>query len=152
MGNGSQRYVYTIGYQDTSIVQFIKCLVNNGIKRIIDVRYNALSRKPGFSKTRFSARARKAGMEYLHMREVGINSEARRNLKTEEDYKRLLDDYEKKALRKHKEEIKRISNLAAETPSVLVCFESDPLLCHRTRLAKAVSKQSGIQPKHLRVR
>lgn len=127
-------------------------LTGRGIKRIIDVRYNALSRKPGFSKTKFSTYARQAGMEYFHIREVGINSKARKNLNSENDYKRLLDNYEKRILPKHSTEIEKIANLAVEATSVLVCFESDPMFCHRTRLAKAVSRKSGVKPKHLRVR
>ncbi len=151
LSNKPVSIVYTIGYQQTSIAEFLNFVVQRGIRRIIDVRSNPISRKPGFSKTKFSLLARKAGIEYIHVKEIGIEANMRRNLRTQDDYKRLLDKYEEEILPKRPAQIKKVALLALEAPSVLVCYESNPSVCHRSRLASVIARRYRIKAKHLAV-
>src|SRR4051812_7929573 len=46
--------VYTIGYEETSIDRFLDRLLRSGIKQVIDVRANPVSRKYGFARSSLS--------------------------------------------------------------------------------------------------
>jgi uncharacterized protein (DUF488 family) len=145
----NKRFIYTIGYQQTSVSELLSFISQNGIKRIIDVRQNPVSRKPGFSKKKISLLADKAGLEYVHVRDVGIESKDRKNLRTEADYKHLLDRYEKQISRKKQKQVETVAKLVMEKPSVLICYEADPEFCHRARLASVIARRRRIKPKHL---
>ena len=64
--------LYTIGYQGRSLEEFLAVLRREGIGCVVDVRRNALSRKPGFSKTALREALAGAGIDYLHLRRLGI--------------------------------------------------------------------------------
>jgi uncharacterized protein (DUF488 family) len=139
-----------MGYQSLAVDEFSRHLSRNGVKRVIDVRKNPISRKPGFSKKRFSASLDEHGIEYIHIRELGIPSEKRKNLNTEADYKKLLDEYENILRNGLRREVENVAALAKEKPSALVCFESDSSFCHRSRLAKLICEWFHMEPRHLR--
>ncbi len=56
--------IYTIGYQGVNIDEFVKCLKNNGIEILADVRQRPYSRKAGFSKQALSSRLSEVGIAY----------------------------------------------------------------------------------------
>ena len=69
--------VLTIGYQDRTVDQFIEDLVAARIKVLVDVRLTPLSRKTGLSKNALAARLRDAGIDYVHLPELGNPRENR---------------------------------------------------------------------------
>jgi uncharacterized protein (DUF488 family) len=95
------------------------------------VRSNPLSRKLGFSKTQLQKYLKNIGIEYTHFPELGINSEKRNNLKSDEDYKNLFKDY-KSSLPNHQECLDTLYQLLETKGRIaLTCFEHEPLHCHR---------------------
>ena len=147
--NGAQVHAYTIGYEGRSVDAFFNFLLRKGIKRVIDVRKNAFSRKYGFSESVLRSVGGKNGIEYVHVPELGIPSALRRDLKGPEDYEALFARYDAQLLPREAGAIARVSELQREKPSALLCFEADPELCHRTRVARAVSASSGLRVVHL---
>lgn len=141
--------IFTAGYEGETIDSFLKKLLANGIQRIIDVRKNPISRKFGFSKKSMSESALQVGIYYIHFPELGIPSESRKNLKTKEDYIKLFDGYENSVLTKTTEKQIEVAALLKEKPSVLICFEHDPRLCHRGRLAAKLHKDFAIAIGHI---
>ena len=95
--------VFTIGYEGKSIDQFIHELSENKIHVLIDVRRNAFSRKKGFSKSRLTDHLKEAGIEYVHIPELGIESKRRKNLHNDEDYRRLFREYSNELQTKSRE-------------------------------------------------
>ncbi|WP_375627098.1 DUF488 family protein [Bartonella sp. MU37NMGALS] len=73
---------FTIGYEGKSLENYLKSLIENNIKTLCDVRKNPISRKHGFSKRQLEKAVSNIDIEYMHMPELGIASEKRRNLKT----------------------------------------------------------------------
>ena len=65
---------------------------------MLDVRKNPISRKKGFSKKSLHQNLTRLGVEYIHIRSLGIDSSLRQNLKTASDYKRLFSFYRKDIL------------------------------------------------------
>ena len=43
--------IFTIGYENATVPDFVAALTQAGVKRVIDVRAVPNSRRPGFSKT-----------------------------------------------------------------------------------------------------
>src|SRR2546426_8286858 len=60
------RTFFTFGYQAHTIRTMLRVMRKHEIELVVDVRQNPISRKPGFSKTRFATLLSKQGIEYLH--------------------------------------------------------------------------------------
>src|SRR5947209_8195011 len=69
--------IFTIGYEGTTVAEFIAALRQAGVERVIDVRALPLSRRPGFSKSPLKAALEGEGIEYLHLKALGTPSEGR---------------------------------------------------------------------------
>ncbi len=142
--------VYTAGYEGLQIDGFLDLLLRRGIKTVIDVRANPVSRKYGFYKTTLSRLCQDVNIAYCHFPQVGIPLSWRSDLSTYDDYQRLFVRYENEILPGREEVISEIAQIMSASPSVLLCQEKDPDYCHRTRLAKAISAKSGMMKCDLR--
>lgn len=141
--------VYTVGYEGQSIDGFLNTLVYHGIRRAVDVRYHPVSRRYGFHKSTLARLCENLSIAYVHTPELGIPSEKRRRLQTGADYTALLDSYQCGTLHAERASVRRVSTLVAREPSALMCMEADPERCHRTRLAGAIAKKTGLPIRHL---
>jgi len=144
--------IYTIGYEGVSIDSFLNNLLQHGIKKIIDVRSNPVSRKWGFAKNTLAGLCEKVDISYLHLPELGIPPDKRRGLITASDIQGLLDDYEKNYLPACSDKLSSVLSLIEQTPSALVCMEADVQTCHRGRLAKSLAELSTLPTVHLSVK
>jgi uncharacterized protein (DUF488 family) len=142
--------IYMIGYQGMKVDNFLKHLMNYGIKRIIDVRKNPLSRTYGFHKNTLSRFAECLGIEYKHRPDLGVPAEWRKNLRQPEDYKLLFNRYKNEILTNSNKSINEISGMMSDKPSVLMCWEADPSYCHRNCLAESISVISHMHIQDLR--
>lgn len=131
--------IYTVGYEGKSIDEFFNGLLESSIDAIIDVRANPISRKYGFARRSMSEIARKLGIGYEHLPELGIASSERADLSDYASYQRLLDRYETEMLPGRREAIAAAVEHLRERPSALLCMEKDVTCCHRGRLAKAMA-------------
>ena len=86
--------LFTIGYEGSSFEGYLNRLIKNNVKVLVDVRRNPLSRKYGFSKKTLAETVKKLGIGYVHIPELGIVSEKRQELNTQDDYDRLFASYE----------------------------------------------------------
>jgi len=136
--------IYTAGYEGETIDTFLKKLLSKGIKQIIDVRRNPISRKYGFHKSTLKRLAEKLEIEYHHIPELGIPSEYRTSLNSFNDYQRLLNKYEDEILPKEVNSIDTAKTFMLHQPSALICFESDVRCCHRGRLANKLAQETGL--------
>jgi uncharacterized protein (DUF488 family) len=141
--------VYTVGYEDCSVDGFFEKLLRAGIRRVIDVRSNPVSRKYGFARSSMSAIAGKVSIEYVHRPELGITSERRKGVESSSDFNRLFSYYEKQILPSKSHEIDDVAALMKASPSVLVCMEKEAVDCHRSRLATRIAAVTGLKIVHL---
>lgn len=141
--------VYTAGYEGRSVDAFFNDLLKRGIHVVVDVRANPVSRKYGFSGLRLREFCKKLGLEYRHVPSLGIPSTARAGLNGFASYQRLLQRYEQAMLPGCLVEVEDVGRLMHRQPSVLVCVEKDVRCCHRSRLAEAVARTSGLEVVHL---
>lgn len=129
--------IFTIGYEATTMAEFIAALRKAGVERVIDVRALPLSRRPGFSKNVLAASLSDAGIEYVHLKNLGTPKPGRDAAK-KGDVATLEAVYEVQlGLPEAQVEAAKMRALAAEKPSALLCFERNPEHCHRTLLLEA---------------
>lgn len=129
--------IYTIGYEATTMADFLAALHRAGVKRVIDVRALPLSRRPGFSKSILAATLKEAGIDYVHLKALGTPKPGRDAAK-KGDVATLTAVYEGQlALPEAQAQAAQMRALAAEMPSALLCYERDPCHCHRTLLLQA---------------
>ena len=69
--------IFTIGYEATTMGDFIAALKQAGVERVIDVRALPLSRRPGFSKSPLRAALGEEHIDYVHLKALGTPSEGR---------------------------------------------------------------------------
>ena len=132
--------IYTIGYEATTMAEFLAALTGAGVARVIDVRALPLSRRPGFSKSSLAASLKEAGIDYVHLKALGTPKRGRDAAK-KGDVATLEAVYaEQLELPEAQAQAAIMLGLAAEKPSALLCFERDPCHCHRTLLLRAVGE------------
>ena len=134
--------LFTIGYEGISINEYIDKLLAHNIRVLIDVRSNPISRKPGFSKNAFRGHLLKAGINYVHIPELGVPSARRKNLGTEQSYRDLFRYYEKEILPSNLDSIEQIKDVIQQySRAALTCFEADHRSCHRHKITEYLYKE-----------
>lgn len=141
--------VYTIGYENRSVDGFLNKLIREGIRRIVDVRANPVSRKYGFARSALASLAGKLGIGYTHFPALGISSEKRKAAKARSDFAGLFGYYEHQVLPERASEVANVAALMKATPSVLLCMEKRAEDCHRSRLATRVADVTNLSQVHL---
>jgi len=137
--------LFTIGYEGKSLELYLELLIKNDVRVLCDVRKNAYSQKYGFKKSQLEKVCKGVGIKYIHTPELGIESDMRRNLSSQDDYDALFDYYEKNTLLKNWDCLLRVRNIINQEGRVaLTCFEQNPKQCHRSRVAKALMSLEGV--------
>lgn len=136
--------IFTIGYEATTMGDFLAALRAARVQRVIDVRALPLSRRPGFSKSPLRAALAEEGVDYVHLRALGTPAAGRAAARAgrDEELKRIYAG--QLELPEAIAEAAQMLELAREKPSALLCFERDPAACHRTLLLKAVAPDAEV--------
>ena len=131
--------LFTIGYEGISLEKYINKLLINDVHVLCEVRKNAYSQKYGFTKGTLKMACEGVGIKYVHVPQLGIESEERQDIKTQDDYDRLFERYEATTLKNNWEYVLQVREIIRENGRVaLTCFEANPKQCHRSRVAKAL--------------
>lgn len=139
--------IFTIGYEATTMGEFLAALASAGVETVIDVRALPLSRRPGFSKSPLRAALAEAGIGYVHLKALGTPAagrEAARKGRHEELRRIYAGQLE---LPEAIAQGAQMLDFAQDRPSALLCFERDPAGCHRSLLLAAVAP--GAEVVHL---
>ena len=136
--------IFTIGYEGTTLGEFLGALKTAGVKRVIDVRALPLSRRSGFSKSPLRDALGEAGIDYVHLKALGTPAAGRtaaragRHAEMARIYTGQLELPEAIA------QSAQMLAMAEEDPSALLCMERDPRHCHRTLLLDAVAGDAEV--------
>lgn len=144
--------ILTIGYEKSSIEDFIATLKLCEVEVLVDIRDVPVSRKRGFSKRALSDAVNHVGLEYIHVRELGDPKPGRdaarrgdievferifRSHLMGEDAQAALDD---------------VLEIASRARVCLLCFERDHSCCHRAIVAAELANRETFKIRHLGVR
>ncbi|MXZ56028.1 MAG: DUF488 domain-containing protein [Gammaproteobacteria bacterium] len=131
--------LFTIGYQQRTLENYINLLLQNCVNTLCDVRKNPVSRRYGFSKKTLSNACANVGITYTHLPQLGIESEHRKNLQDSISYASLFTRYRTMTLPKVEQTVDRISaDVRSGIRLALTCFEREARECHRSVLADTI--------------
>jgi uncharacterized protein (DUF488 family) len=132
--------VWLAGYERLTLPQLIDRLAAAGVRRVIDVRDVANSRRPGFAKKLLAASLDEAGVGYVHLRALGTPKAGR-------DANRAgrIDEFRAIYERAFAEPAAQLALAEAEAlcrqaPSALLCYCATSGLCHRGRIGEAMAE------------
>jgi len=137
----AERGLYTIGYEGLSLDKFLKKLICNNIKYLIDVRKNPFSMRREFRKESLINVLHKVGIEYVPMPEVGIPSANRNDLIPSGRCDELFQWYRSSIIPGCFDSARRVDSIVASGNAVLLCFEANPEECHRLIFANYCLEQ-----------
>ena len=128
--------LWTIGYERLLPEALAAELEAAGVERVIDVRYRPQSRRPGMSKTRLGQLLGDHGIAYEHRRALGTPPDIRWFYK----HNRAAEGREQFEAHIEEHAAGELDALARELdhapPTVLMCLEAEPSVCHRRVLAE----------------
>jgi uncharacterized protein (DUF488 family) len=135
----------TIGYEGASVAGFLDALRGANIDLLVDVRAVAMSRRPGFAKTALAANLRDAGIDYLHLRQLGTPAEGRAAARSGDHATMRRIFLEQLATPGAQDELATLADLVSSNRRVcILCFEADPAHCHRRLVAQALQQKIGV--------
>lgn len=141
----------TIGYEGADARDFVRTLKQAGVEVLVDVRDRAQSRRKGFSKSALREMLNLAGIEYVHLKELGDPKEGRQAARSG-DYPKFRKIYNQ-VLRSSAalEAIDSIKNIMQKQHACMLCYERDPSTCHRKLIADKIEAESELKARHLGV-
>lgn len=140
----------TIGYEGATLEDFVATLQAAGVTMLLDVRELPISRRKGFSKRGLSEALLAAGIAYRHESSLGSPRSIRKQLYADGDYKVFFDAFTT-YLKSQKPLLNELSKDVDGTVA-LMCFERDPLTCHRSIVARHLEPITRLKTKHIGVR
>ena len=145
---GSETILFTIGYEGISLENYLNKLIINDVQVLCDVRKNSYSMKYGFSKSQLKNACEGVGIWFVHIPEVGIQSEKRKELKSQSDYDLLFEEYKQTVLVNETDKQQEIFKLLKDQKRIaLTCFEKNIHQCHRKHLAESITNLKGFNYK-----
>lgn len=144
--------ISTIGYERASLEDFVATLTLSGVEVLVDIRDRAQSRRKGFSKTALSDALADAGIDYLHLRELGDPKEGREAARSGDFHRFRKVFAQVMASEAGQSALQRIEELSENTSICLMCYERDEKTCHRKIVSDSLEGKTGHKTRHLGVR
>ena len=135
----------TIGYEAATQGDVIERLKAAGVDIVIDVRAIAASRRAGFSKTLLAGSLQDAGIDYLHLRDLGtprdgrIAARAGRVKEMHAIFERHLEEPVAQLA------LAEAAEVATDRRAALLCYEADAAVCHRRIVANLIAERTGVE-------
>lgn len=142
------RKLYTIGYEEVGVPDFIAALKAAKIKTLVDVREVANSRRAGFSKKSLTASLDEAGIAYIHMKALGTPKAGREAARLG-DVKTMHRIFKARLVEPESElALAETAAIAKRQRTCIMCLEHDWRVCHRAIVAERL-EAFGLKPQHL---
>lgn len=141
----------TIGYEGSSLLDFISALQREGVQHVLDIRDRPISRKPGFSKRLLAEALLSAGIGYSHLQALGDPKPGRDAMRAGrvDEFREIFTAHLDRP--EGEEALATAYAMASRKPSVLLCFEADHQCCHRHIVANRMVEAGALTVRHLRV-
>ena len=128
--------LYTIGYEKATMEGFLKTLTDNEIGILVDIRSHPKAKRAEFSGPILRKSVECAGMEYLHIPELGMPKEGLYRARLGK-LDKAWDIYEEQVLAKQAGQLQWIVDMATRKKVCLMCYEHGAFQCHRHLTAQA---------------
>ncbi|GAA5501687.1 hypothetical protein Dxin01_01424 [Deinococcus xinjiangensis] len=135
----SKPLLYTIGYEQADLHDFLATLRGAGVQLLVDVRERAQSRRSGYSKTALGMALGEQGIAYRHLRPLGTPPALRKAYHLNHDFEPFRAGY-LVHLATQGQALEELAQLAAQQPTALLCYEAEASTCHRSLLVERMQK------------
>lgn len=137
----AQPSLFTIGYEKSTPDAVAAALTDAGVTVLIDVRAVPASRRPGFSKNALAARMERAGIAYLHLRDLGTPKAGREAARAGDvaAMRRIFDAQMEKP--EAQAALAQAVAIAKDAPTCLLCLEREHDQCHRAIVADLMARR-----------
>ena len=135
--------VFTIGYEERTIDEFLGRLTTHNIDTLIDVREVPYSRKRDFSKSKISEHLQAAGIKYIHIGKLGSPKPLREKLHKDKNYDSFFEGYREYLETLDGDMATLYDEIVSREVSCFMCMERDPFKCHRMVVAKKIKEIDG---------
>jgi uncharacterized protein (DUF488 family) len=135
----------SVGYEGHTLDSFVDHLTAAHVRTVADVRLNAVSRRPGFSKNRLRDGLAAAGIDYVHLRALGNPQNNREPFRTGRvadgcrAYRQQIDHPDAAAA------LAALDTLARRHPTAVLCVEHDEASCHRQVVIDILTRQTMLE-------
>jgi uncharacterized protein (DUF488 family) len=140
-----QMTIYTVGHSTRPIEDFIALLAAHGVEQLIDIRTIPRSRtNPQFNRDTLPKTLERAGIEYLHIPELGGLRHARPdspNTAWRNASFRGYADYMQTP--EFAEAVARLIEIGQKKQTAIMCAEAVPWRCHRSLVADALTARGA---------
>lgn len=143
--------LFTIGYENKKIDEFVSILQQFGVRTLIDVRELPISRKAYFSKSKLQEYLEEFNINYIHKKTLGSPKKLRNKLYQDTDYNSFFAEYEEYLETQLNVVTDLYWDIVVHEASCLMCMENDPNVCHRKIVAEKIKgvDGNGLVIKHL---
>jgi len=136
---------FTVGYTGRKTNEIISALLAQGVRTLVDIRYNPVSMyRPELSKSNLARMVQAHGMEYAHVPELGVPRDIRAKALESGTRDVIWAWYDQNVIVPFLGSNLHLFLNAFEHPVALMCTEIDPHECHRHRLCLAL-EQMGMK-------
>jgi uncharacterized protein (DUF488 family) len=135
--------IANIGYEGRSIGELIDALKADGVRTVVDVRADPVSRRPEFIGTRMARSLEAAGLGYVQVRELGVPRDVRKDAKGAAGKGRLLAWY-RDYLDGRPELLGRLVEMSKGPRIAMLCYEREESECHRGVLSERL-RAAGVR-------
>jgi uncharacterized protein (DUF488 family) len=142
----------TIGYEGCSIDDVLAELRRARVSLLVDVRAVPMSRKPGFSKRQLAAGLDEQGIGYVHLQALGTPKPGRDAVRAGHPEKMERIFREHMTSDRAQAELAQAKQLTRKRRACLLCFEQDPMMCHRRFVAEMIADDTHQPIVHLHAR
>lgn len=132
----------SVGYEGRSIDELLGMLQAHEVSVLMDVRLNAISRKPGLSKRRLEASLASVGIAYRHARALGNPQGNREPFRTGRTAVGVASFRAEMATTAGAGELRWLSEALASERVAVLCFEREHERCHRQAVVDAASEKA----------
>jgi uncharacterized protein (DUF488 family) len=144
------RTLATIGYQGTTMPDFLAALEEGKVEIVVDIRAVASSRRPGFSKSALAAHLATRDVDYLHLRGLGTPAEGRAAARAGRHQRMQTIYHTHLRTAGARAELDALAELVRSgRRACLLCFEADPAHCHRSIVAARLARRLTLRVRHL---
>jgi uncharacterized protein (DUF488 family) len=137
----SRKTFFTVGYERTTLPGLIAGLKAQGVKRVIDTRDVANSRRAGFSKKMLAASLDEEGIGYLHLRALGTPKAGRiaNRAGRMDEFRKIYEA----AFQRPEAQLALLEaeDMCRSQATALLCFCGEEKKCHRHRIAQALTEK-----------
>lgn len=128
--------IYTVGHSNRTINAFVKILLENGIKCLVDVRTYPVSRAMShFNKENLSKTMEKYDIQYYHIPKLGGRRKPKTNIHTSIEIPAFAGYADHMSTEEFQQGLEKLKKIGEKCRTAYMCAEGKWWQCHRRMIS-----------------